>query len=393
MSIRGCEMRMTVIPFLNAMARGSGVSSPAPAAIRVPGAEGRGDSRARGPDEAGDDRHRALVEDRKQPLADPHARLFHEGLSAAEALVGDDHAARVHGRRRSAACFEGGGEDLARRALADPGDGIDRAQSQLLQVVHPRIERAQLGDEAVEVGEQRILAPVFDEGGDRGVVARAERIGHALPSRVAREGEPGTADEQVGDAAEGGDDDDDLAGPAGAHEVGHGPDTVGGAHRGPAELHHDHGSRSRAFSISALRMAAPAAPRMVLWTSASSFRSKVRSSRTRPTETAMPPSRSRSSRGWGRSGASRTWMGWRGAVGRCRSCGSPRNSARARAASAALAFRSRRAKTAIVWPSLTATRCTEAEIAKGAGTNVLPSNRPRMRSGSASIFSSSPPPM
>ena len=40
MSIRGCEMRMTVIPFLNAMARGSGVSSPAPAAIRVPGAEG-----------------------------------------------------------------------------------------------------------------------------------------------------------------------------------------------------------------------------------------------------------------------------------------------------------------------------------------------------------------
>src|SRR5207247_8593853 len=100
--------------------------------------------------------------------------------------------------------------------------------------------------------EQRILAPAFDEGGDRGVVAREDLIGHALPSRVAREGEPGTADEQVGDAAEGGADDDDLAGPAGAHEVGHGPDTVGGAHRGPAELHHDRGRRSRALSISEL---------------------------------------------------------------------------------------------------------------------------------------------
>src|SRR5204863_115507 len=40
------------------------------------------------------------------------------------------------------------------------------------------------------------------------------------------------------------------------------------------------------------------------------------SARTRPTLVAMPPSASRSSRGWGRNGSSCTRIGWAGALGR-----------------------------------------------------------------------------
>ena len=49
---------------------------------------------------------------------------------------------------------------------------------------------------------------------------------------------------------------------------------------------------------------------------------------------------------------------------------------------------------AMVWPSVTATRWTEAEMREvGAARTRRPSKRPRILRGSVSIFSSSPPPM
>ena len=58
-----------------------------------------------------------------------------------------------------------------------------------------------------------------------------------------------------------------------------------------------------ASSSSAFNSAAPAAPRMVLWTRATMRMSRRGQGRRRPTVTAMPCSRSRSRRGWGRSGS------------------------------------------------------------------------------------------
>src|SRR5262249_55690210 len=232
-----------------------------------------------------------------------------------------------------------------------------------------------------------------DELADGLAVPRHHVAHRGLGRGIPVEREARAADQEVRDPAQGGDHDDRLLVQALADAVRDGPDALGGAHGGPAELHDDHGNSPRTRRSSAFRMAAPAAPRIVLWTRASSFRSKTRSPRTRPTETAMPPSRSRSSRGCGRSGASRTWIGRRGAEGSSRSCGSPENEASTRTASAALAFRARRRKIAIVWPSTTGTRCTEAEMGKGAGWNAPSTKRPRIFCGSLSVFSSSPPPM
>ena len=122
-------------------------------------------------------------------------------------------------------------------------------------------------------------------------------------------------------------------------EVRQRPDALGGADGGPAELHDDHGRRSRAFSSSAFRMAAPAAPRMVLWTSASSLQvedavgADAAHRHRHPALAVAVQPRLRPvglgrARGWARSGA----------VGSSRSCGSPRNSASARAASSGEAF-------------------------------------------------------
>ena len=86
-------------------------------------------------------------------------------------------------------------------------------------------------------------------------------------------------------------------------------------------------------------------------------------------------------------------MGRRGAVGSLRSCGSPRKEAIASTACSAVALDLSRTNTAIVCPSVTATRCTEAEMRKGAWAKAPLAKVPRIRSGSVSIFSSSPPPM
>src|SRR6266540_1649046 len=89
-----------------------------------------------------------------------------------------------------------------------------------------------------------------------------------------------------------------------------------------------------ASSSSALRIAAPAAPRMVLWLSATKRWPNTASRAMRPTVTLIPRPASRSRRGCGRSGSSRTRMG--------RSAGS--------------AARPSFTRTAARWPSTTLTR-------------------------------------
>lgn len=69
-------------------------------------------------------------------------------------------------------------------------------------------------------------------------------------------------------------------------------------------------------TASALKRAAPAAPRMVLWVRATNFTVKTGQRCTRPTTTLIPPPAIRSRRGWGRSGSVRTTMGWATALGR-----------------------------------------------------------------------------
>ena len=86
-------------------------------------------------------------------------------------------------------------------------------------------------------------------------------------------------------------------------------------------------------------------------------------------------------------------MGRRGAVGSLRAWGSPRKEASASTTFSGEHLSLRRVNTAIVWPSDTFTRGTEAEIANGACSKPPLVNRPRIRRGSVSIFSTSPPPM
>src|ERR1700689_2305191 len=73
----------------------------------------------------------------------------------------------------------------------------------------------------------------------------------------------------------------------------------------------------RTARISALRMAAPAAPRMVLWESKTNFQSKMVQGRRRPMVVAMPLPRMRSRRGCGRASSGAYSTGKSGAEGRC----------------------------------------------------------------------------
>src|SRR5437773_1727679 len=105
----------------------------------------------------------------------------------------------------------------------------------------------------------------------------------------------------------------------------------------------------------------------------------------------MPPPASRSSRGCGRSGSSRTRMGQSGAVWRPSSCGTPRNDMNASRSSPGSAFRPSCTRMAAMWPSTTGTRWHWALTGNSAGRTRAspPSTRPRILRVSRSIFSSS----
>ncbi len=110
------------------------------------------------------------------------------------------------------------------------------------------------------------------------------------------------------------------------------PDRLRVGHRGAAELGDDHRPRSEPAPRSLCLPPpaapqsgppAPAAPRTVLCPSTTRRRSRMGQGRTRPTVTAMPPPRSRSSRGWGRSVRLSTSIGGLGDDGQSCYAGGP----------------------------------------------------------------------
>jgi hypothetical protein len=102
-------------------------------------------------------------------------------------------------------------------------------------------DRLELVEERVGRGEQR-RAPLGRAGDRRHLLVPAAQRAHRLPRprAVARLGETAGAEERVGDAGQGGDDDQPR--PALAGDDPHQPaDRLGVLHRGPAELHDCHG--------------------------------------------------------------------------------------------------------------------------------------------------------
>src|SRR2546430_337887 len=102
----------------------------------------------------------------------------------------------------------------------------------------------------------------------------------------------------------------------------------------------------------------------------------------RPTLMLMPPPASRSRRGCGRSGSSRTRMGRAGALGRRSSCGTPVKDANASRSSAGSAVRSSFTRTAAMCPSTTFTRWHCALTANLAGVTRPASRETRKILGS-----------
>jgi hypothetical protein len=144
-----------------------------------------------------------------------------------------------------------------------------------------------------------------------------------------------------------------------------------------------------AFSNSAFSRAAPAAPRIVLCDRTVNFQSRTLHLRKWPTAVVMPPPRSTSKRGCGRSGAVMYRTGCSGALGRRRCCGSARKSFQAAMISSGSAYFFSRIAIDSVWPSSTATRLHCALMAKGAGSIRELFSVPSNFCVSSSIFSSS----
>src|SRR5882762_2831366 len=93
-----------------------------------------------------------------------------------------------------------------------------------------------------------------------------------------------------------------------------------------------------ALRSSAFSRAAPAAPRIVLCDRTVNFQSRTLHLRRRPTAVVMPPPRSTSKRGCGRSAAVMYNTGCSGALGRRNRCGSARKSFQAAMISSGFAF-------------------------------------------------------
>src|SRR4051794_16170155 len=165
-------------------------------------------------------------------------------------------------------------------------------------------------------------------------------------------------------------------------------------HRGPAELHDYRSHQSSPISpvatiSSAFSTAAPAAPRIVLCPRATSFTPSIGHRRMRPTVMVMPPSRSTSRRGCGRSGARWTTIGFGGAVGRLSAWGCPVNEASAALTSSRDGRASSATEIVSVWPLMTGTRLVCALTVTACGVTPESPMAPRILQVSLSIFSSS----
>ncbi len=182
-------------------------------------------------------------------------RVERSGLGVA--AVGDDQLARVGMDGGQAVRLEEADDDEAGEALAEAGDGVDGARGQL----------AENREAADEFGE--FLEMFFDGALHAGFAEmKIAQIVEQRESGVAMAGDGGAGDfeQLVGGFAHRGDDDDGMAGEAGFDDGGDAFDGGGGLDGGAAELHDDHRSSRPSESMSsALRTAAPAAPRTVLW--------------------------------------------------------------------------------------------------------------------------------
>ena len=204
------------------------------------------------------------------------------GRGAAEGLVGDDHARARPPPRAAMPRASQAPRPRSRTTAARPcrrwRPGSAAVSSP--EVVDAGVEGAQLGDawrrRARGGGRARARAGTSSRIDVAVALAGSRTTTASQPGSRAR-ARLGAADQQVGDARRARRPPRPGAGPAArGTRSASAADPLGGAHGGPAELHDDHGSRPRAWSSSAFRMAAPAAPRIVLWTSASSLQVEER---------------------------------------------------------------------------------------------------------------------
>ena len=190
--------------------------------------------------------------------------------------VGDDYAACVDPLGGQAGIGQEGRHQPTAGQFPVRGNRIGRGRRAGAEERHGTDERLGILPLRVEAVQQgAALAGGADGCRERRVAVaqrpeRLERVGQITGSRAA-----GQREQRVGDTAERGDDDHARA-PLGFDD---GTDTREGRRRrdrGSAELHHDHdaappASQPRAASSSAFRIAAPAAPRIVLWPRATSL--------------------------------------------------------------------------------------------------------------------------
>jgi hypothetical protein len=164
-------------------------------------------------------------------------RRVHVGRGLAVAAVGDHERRRVDTLGAAAGRVQGGGDHGARRALAARDEGVARAGRKVGEGGHRVRDLAVLAGLRVGLRDEPPLGGAPGDEGVGEVSVTLEERGPGLPGGidVAGDGATRTVEQQIGDAAEGRDDDDQRA-PVRAderHGVAH---RVGVGERRPAEL-------------------------------------------------------------------------------------------------------------------------------------------------------------
>ena len=97
--------------------------------IRTVASEGSDTAIGSGADEAGDDRHDAGLEERKQNVAATLLGLRELRLGFAESVAGQDEIRGSDGNGGDAGLFKGGGEEPGAEALAEGGEAIEEVRT------------------------------------------------------------------------------------------------------------------------------------------------------------------------------------------------------------------------------------------------------------------------
>jgi hypothetical protein len=245
--------------------------------IRSAAPERRRHPRHGGADESADDRDLAGGDPRADDLPGPGAGGVHVGHRRGVLAVGDQHLARIHPGARQLLLGERRRDDPAAGQLTHRQQLVGRARRDVA-VLRPRSRvRGQRVEIVGEAALQRFERLAADEARRDGDVTGAE-IAQDFCRLVALPlaGQPPGLDKAIGDLGHRRHDDDrrlvgGIRGELLADDVDDPVHRLRVGDRGAAEFHDDvHSSPSRCIS-SALRMAAPAAPRIVLWPSATNL--------------------------------------------------------------------------------------------------------------------------